>query len=40
MNDIILDAKGLSKTYRTGPDEVVVWENVDLKVNIGETISK
>ncbi|CCK76247.1 MAG: ABC transporter ATP-binding protein [Oleispira antarctica] len=39
MNDIILDAKGLSKTYRTGPDEVVVWENVDLKVNIGETIS-
>jgi lipoprotein-releasing system ATP-binding protein len=39
MNNIILDAKGLSKTYRTGPDEVVVWENVDLQVHVGETIS-
>jgi lipoprotein-releasing system ATP-binding protein len=39
MNDIILDAKGLSKTYRTGPDEVIVWENVDLQVHVGETIS-
>ncbi|MFT7261358.1 MAG: lipoprotein-releasing system ATP-binding protein [Glaciecola sp.] len=39
MNDIILDAKGLSKTYRTGPDEVVVWSDVDLQVNVGETIS-
>ncbi|MFT5653845.1 MAG: lipoprotein-releasing system ATP-binding protein [Psychromonas sp.] len=39
MSDIILDAKGLSKAYRTGPDEVVVWTDVDLKVNVGETIS-
>jgi lipoprotein-releasing system ATP-binding protein len=39
MSDIILDAKGLSKVYRTGPDEVVVWTDVDLKVNVGETIS-
>jgi lipoprotein-releasing system ATP-binding protein len=39
MNNIILDAKGLGKTYRTGPDEVVVWENVDLQVHVGETIS-
>lgn len=39
MNDIILDAQGLSKTYRTGPDEVVVWADVDLQVHVGETIS-
>ena len=39
MSNIILDAKGLSKTYRTGPDEVVVWSGVDLQVNVGETIS-
>jgi lipoprotein-releasing system ATP-binding protein len=39
MNDVILDAKGLSKTYRTGPDDVVVWADVDLQVHVGETIS-
>jgi lipoprotein-releasing system ATP-binding protein len=39
MSDIILDAQSLSKTYRTGPDEVVVWADVDLKVSVGETIS-
>jgi lipoprotein-releasing system ATP-binding protein len=39
MNDTILDAKGLSKTYRTGPDEIVVWSGVDLQVKVGETIS-
>ncbi len=39
MSDIILDAQGLSKTYRTGPDDVVVWESVDLQVHVGETIS-
>lgn len=44
MNDTILDtivlnAKGLSKIYRTGPDEVVVWEDVNLQVSAGETIS-
>lgn len=36
---VILEAKGISKTYRTGPDEVVVWEKVDLQVCVGETIS-
>lgn len=36
---VVLDAKGLSKVYRTGPDEVVVWKNVNLQVNVGETIS-
>jgi lipoprotein-releasing system ATP-binding protein len=39
MNDIILDAQGLSKTYRTGPDDVVVWADVSLQVHVGETIS-
>lgn len=39
MSDIILDARGLSKTYRTGPDDVVVWADVNLQVNVGETIS-
>jgi lipoprotein-releasing system ATP-binding protein len=36
---VVLDAKGLSKVYRTGPDEIVVWKNVNLQVNVGETIS-
>lgn len=36
---VVLEAKGLSKVYRTGPDEVVVWKNVNLQVNVGETIS-
>lgn len=39
MNNIILNAKSLSKTYRTGPDEVVVWSEVNLQVAVGETIS-
>ncbi len=39
MNDVILNAENLSKTYRTGPDEVVVWANVNLQVMSGETIS-
>lgn len=39
MSDIILNAKALSKTYRTGPDEVIVWNDVNLQVAKGETIS-
>jgi len=39
MSDVILNAENLSKTYRTGPDEVVVWANVNLQVMSGETIS-
>ncbi len=39
MSDVILNAQGLSKTYRTGPDEVIVWADVDLQVMRGETIS-
>jgi lipoprotein-releasing system ATP-binding protein len=36
---MILNAQGLSKTYRTGPDEVVVWTDVNFQVNEGETVS-
>ena len=36
MNDIILDAQGLSKTYRTGPDDVIVWADVDLQVHVAK----
>ena len=39
MSDIVLKAQGLSKTYCTGPDEVVVWSDVDFSVFEGETIS-
>jgi lipoprotein-releasing system ATP-binding protein len=40
MSDtIVLNAKGLGKSYRTGPDEVVVWRDVNLQVSAGETIS-
>jgi lipoprotein-releasing system ATP-binding protein len=39
LDNIVLNAKGLSKSYRTGPDEVVVWKDVDLQVCVGETIS-
>ncbi|MBL4797755.1 MAG: ABC transporter ATP-binding protein [Oleispira sp.] len=39
LASIVLDAKGLGKSYRTGPDEVVVWRDVNLQVSAGETIS-
>ncbi len=39
MSDIILNAQSLSKTYRTGPDEIVVWRDVNFQVAQGETIS-
>ena len=39
LHTVVLDAKNISKTYRTGPDDIVVWENVDLQVYVGETIS-
>ncbi len=39
MSNMILNAQGLSKTYRTGPDEVVVWTDVNFQVNEGETVS-
>jgi lipoprotein-releasing system ATP-binding protein len=39
MSKVILDAQRLSKTYRTGPGEVVVWRGVNLQITEGETLS-
>lgn len=39
MSDSVLVASGLSKTYRSGPDELTVWGNVELNIQRGETIS-
>jgi lipoprotein-releasing system ATP-binding protein len=38
-NNTVLKAQGLSKSYHIGPDEVIVWQNVDFQVAEGETIS-
>lgn len=37
--NIVLDARGLTKSYRTGPDEIVVWTDVNFQISEGETIS-
>ena len=37
--DLILDAYGLFKTYKSGPREIPVLKGVDLSVQSGETIS-
>jgi len=39
MNNPVLKAQGLSKTYKTGPDLVTVWEGVSLEIAAGESIS-
>jgi len=39
LDTIVLAAQGISKAYHTGPDEVVVWQDVNLQVSEGETIS-
>ena len=39
MSNVVLDARGLSKAYCAGPDEVVVWVDVNLQVTEGETLS-
>lgn len=39
MNNYVLEATGLRKTYTTGPQAVTVWENVDLAVKPGESIA-
>lgn len=35
----VLHASGLRKTYRSGPQEVTVWQGVDLSLNAGETLA-
>lgn len=39
VDNVVLNARGLTKTYRTGPDEIVVWTDVNFQVSGGETIS-
>jgi len=39
MSNPVLQARGLSKTYRTGPQEVTVWSGIDLEVMAGESIA-
>lgn len=39
VDNVVLNASGLTKTYRTGPDEIVVWTDVNFQVSEGETIS-
>lgn len=39
MNNYVLEATGLRKTYTSGPQAVTVWENVDLAVKPGESIA-
>lgn len=35
----VLHASGLRKTYRSGPQEVTVWQEVNLSLNAGETLA-
>lgn len=39
MNNKILSATAISRTYTTGPDHVTVWKDVDFDVYEGETVS-
>jgi len=39
MNDRVLDARGLSKSYSQGPDKVDVLQGVDLTVEAGERVA-
>ena len=36
---VVLKAEGLTKTYRTGPQSVTVWENIDLEILAGESLA-
>ena len=39
MSNLVLQASGLRKTYTSGPQQVTVWENVDLAVAPGESVA-
>ena len=40
MNDaLVLDARQLRKTYTSGPQQVTVWEGINLQVKAGETLA-
>jgi len=38
-NVITLQASGLRKTYTSGPQQVTVWDNINLQVSAGETLA-
>lgn len=39
MSEIILEATGLRKTYVTGPQQVTVWQDINLHISAGETLA-
>lgn len=39
MSEIILEATGLRKTYVTGPQQVTVWQDINLHIEAGETLA-
>jgi len=39
MSNWVLQAEGLKKTYRTGPDEVTVWKDVNFQLEQGKMAS-
>ncbi len=39
MSNWVLDAKNISKVYRSGPQQVTVWQAISLQVAAGETLA-
>lgn len=39
MNDVVLKAVGLGKSYTTGPQQVTVWKDISLEVAKGEMLA-
>lgn len=39
MNKLVLKATNISKTYASGPQQVTVWQDIDLQVAEGETLA-
>lgn len=39
MSELILEATGLRKTYVTGPQQVTVWQDINLHIAAGETLA-
>lgn len=39
MSNLTLEARGLRKTYVTGPQQVTVWQDIDLQIAAGETLA-
>ena len=35
----VLSAEGLTKTYRSGPQSVTVWQDVDFEIHSGESVA-